>query len=143
MIKCCVDSHFVRLIRELFNFILVESKVPTCWKQGLITPIFTSGEIYNPIDYRGITVTSCLSKLFTLIINERLVSFIDTKAILKPNQIGFRRKFRTSDYSFVLNGKPVYSRFVDFPKAYDSVWRDGLVYKLILRKFSYRFISLN
>ena len=21
MIKCCVDSHFVRLIRELFNFI--------------------------------------------------------------------------------------------------------------------------
>ena len=25
MIKCCIDSHFVRLIRELFNFILVES----------------------------------------------------------------------------------------------------------------------
>ena len=30
MIKCCVDSHFVRLIRKLFNFILVESKVPSC-----------------------------------------------------------------------------------------------------------------
>ena len=29
IIKCCVGSHFVRLIRELFNFILVESKVPT------------------------------------------------------------------------------------------------------------------
>ena len=28
MIKCCVDSHFVSLIRELFYFILVESKVP-------------------------------------------------------------------------------------------------------------------
>ena len=124
MIKCCVDSHFVRLIRELFNFILVESKVPTCWKQGLITPIFKSGEIYNP---GGYTVASCLSKLFTLIINERLVSFIDMKAILKPNQIGFRRKFRTSDHIFVLNtllnsyfanGKPVYSCFVDFSKAY-------------------------
>ena len=117
----------------------------------MITPIFKSGEIYNPSDYRGITVTSCLSKLFTLIINERLVSFINTKAILKPNQIGFRRKFRTSDHIFVLNtilnsyfanGKPVYSCFVDFSKAYDSVWRDRLVYKLILRKFSYRFISL-
>ena len=24
MIKCCVDSHFVRLIRELFNFSLAE-----------------------------------------------------------------------------------------------------------------------
>ena len=77
MIKRCVDSHFVRLIRDSFNFILVESKVPTCWKQGLITPIFKSGEIYNPSDYRGITVTGCLSKLFTLIINERWVSFID------------------------------------------------------------------
>ena len=110
-----------------------------------LTPIFRSGEIYNPSDYRGTTVASCLSKLFTLIINERLVSFIDAKANLKPNQIGFRRQFRTSDHIFVLNtslnsyfanGKPVYSCFVDFPKAYDSVWRNGLVYKLILRKFS-------
>ena len=45
MIKCCVDSHFVRLIRELFNFILVVSKVPTCWKQGLITPICNKGQV--------------------------------------------------------------------------------------------------
>ena len=76
---------------------------------------------------------------------------IDAKAILEPNQIGFRRKFRTSDHIFVLNtllisyfdnGKPVYSCFVDFSKACVSVWRDGLVHKLILRKFSYRFISL-
>ena len=69
MIKCCVDSHFVGLIRALFNFVLVESKVPTCWKQVLITPIVRPCEIYNPSDYRGITVTSCLSQLFTLIIN--------------------------------------------------------------------------
>ena len=128
MIKCCVDSHFVRPIRELFNFILVESKVPTCRKQSLITPIFKSGQIYNPSDHRGITVTSCFSKHFTLIINKRLASFIDAKAILKPNQTGFRRKFRTSDHIFVLNtllnsyfanGKPVYSCFVHFSKAYD------------------------
>ena len=69
MIKCCFVSHFVGLIRELFNFILIESKVPTCGKQGLITPIFKSGEVYSPSDYRGITVTSCLSKLFALIIH--------------------------------------------------------------------------
>ena len=78
------------------------------------------------------------------------MSYIYVKAILWPNQIGFRRKFRSSDHIFVLNtllksyfadGKPVYSRFVDFSKAYDSVWRDGHVYKLILRKFTNRFIS--
>ena len=45
MIKCCVHSHFVRLSKELFNVILVESKVPICWKQGLIIPVFKSGEI--------------------------------------------------------------------------------------------------
>ena len=109
-----------------------------------------SGEIYNPSDYRGIIVTNCLSKLFTLI-NERLVSFIDATAVLKPNQIGLRRKFRTSDYIFVLNtllnsyfanGKPVYSYFVDFSNAYDLIWTDGLVYKLILGTLSHRCISL-
>ena len=36
----------------------------------------------------------------------------------------------------------MYACFVDFSKAYDSVWRVGLLYKLILNGLSTKFIHL-
>ena len=66
-------------------------------------------------------------------------------------QIEFRRRYRTSGHVFILNtilnsyfykGKKVYACFVDSFKAYDSVWRDGRLYKLILNGLSFKFVSL-
>ena len=96
------------------------------------------------------TVSSCFGKLFTLV-NERLVEFLDLRNTLSYFQTGYIRRYRTSDHVFILNtilnsyfhkGKRVYSCFVDFSKAYDSVWRDGLLYKLILNGLSFKFVSL-
>ena len=87
----------------------------------------------------------------TLVTNERLIKFLDIENTLSSFQIGFRRGYRTSDHVFVLNtiinsyfskGKKVYVCFVDFSKAYDSVWRKGLLYELILNGLSIQFISL-
>ena len=92
-----------------------------------------------------------MGKLFTLVINDRLIKFLDLENTLSIFQIGFRRGYRTSDHVFVLNtiinsyfskGKKGYACFVDFSKAYDSVWRKGLLYKLILNGLSFQFISL-
>ena len=100
---------------------------------------------------RGIAITSCLGKLFTLTLNERLVAFLEERKILKPNQIGFSKGYRTADHVFVLisvmnsytrKGKKIYACFVDISKLYDSVWRDGLLYKLIKYKLSSKFISI-
>ena len=117
----------------------------------MIIPIFKSKDSFDPNSYRGISVNSCLGKLFTLVINERLIKFLDIEDILSSFQIEFRRGDRTSDHVFVLNtiinsyfskGKKVYACFIDFLKAYDSVWRKGLLYKLILNGLSFQFISL-
>ena len=151
MIKCCVDSHFVRVIHYIFNAILQSSKYPDAWKHGLITPLFKSGDTHDPNDYRGITVTSCFSKLFNAILNRRLVRFTEINSLKYPNQIGFSEGYRTSDHVFVLNTllgsyfsrkAKVYACFVDFSKAYDSVWRDGLYYKLLGMNISCKFITL-
>ena len=85
------------------------------------------------------------------LLNERLVEFLDFRNTLSYFQIGFRMRYRTSEHVFILNtilnsyfhkGKRVYACFVDFSKAYDSVWKDGLLYKLILSGLSFRFVSL-
>ena len=103
MIKCLVHTKFVEIIRDLFNAIYKGSHFPNLWKLGYITPIFKNEDSFDPSNYRGISVCSCLGKLFTLVINERLLKFLEEKNILSYNQIGFRRKYRTADHIFVLN----------------------------------------
>ena len=56
-------------------------------------------------------------------------------------QFGFRENHRTSDSMFVLktlinkyvhkNKRNLFVCFVDLQKAFDSVWRNGLLFKLV------------
>ena len=115
--------------------------MPKNWCNGLITPIFKSGVRNDPSNYRGICVSSCLGKLFFSILNQRLLEHVTSLNILHKSQIGFLPKNRTSDHLLTLrtlidkyvhcHGEKVYACFVDFRKAFDSVWHDGLLYKLL------------
>ena len=121
------------------------------WSVGYISPVFKAGDIGDPNNYRGITVCSCLGKFFTLIINDRLTKYLDEHNIIHNNQIGLRKGYGTSDHVFVLkslidlytkNDKKVYACFVDFQKAYDTIWRNGLFYKLMKYGFSHKIVFL-
>lgn len=63
MIKASQNS-LIPIYKKLFNLILISGIFPDNWCQGLITPIFKSGEKKDPNNYRGICVSSCLGKLF-------------------------------------------------------------------------------
>ena len=64
----------------------------------------------NPDNYRGITINSCLSKLFNLVLNNRLLCLINKKDILKNKQIGFCKVFRTADH--VLTTKALMRKYL-------------------------------
>ena len=124
---------------SFFNEILKSHYYPKNWCKGIITPIHKQGEIDNPDNCKGITINSCLSKLFNLLLTKRLTTFTNDNQILKYNQIGFRKGFRTSDHVFTIKtvineylkeNKKLCLCFVDFRKAYDSIWREALFYKL-------------
>ena len=127
---------------KLFNSILNLGTMPQTWCGGLITPIYKSGGRSDPANYRGICVSSCLGKLFCSILNQRLLEHVNSHNILYNSQIGFLPKNRTADhvlaplrtlvdkYVHYYNEK-IYAYFVDFKKAFDSVWHDGLLFKLL------------
>lgn len=83
---------------------------------------------------------SCLGKLFSTVLNIRLEKYVYKNDIIHPAQIGFRKGARTADHIFTLSTlidkyvrkkkAPLYACFVDFKKAYDSVWREGLFLKM-------------
>ena len=79
-----------------------------------------------------------MSKLFKSILNERLTAYCDQNKIISENQTGFRIGYSTVDHIFVLKciidllsweKKKLYCLFVDYKKAFDVVWREGLWYK--------------
>ena len=123
---------------KLFNTILTLGTVPNIWCNGTITPIFKSGARNDPSNYRRICVSSRLGKLFFSILNQRLLGHAASLNILHKSQIGFLPKNRTSDHVLTLRTlmgtvivKKIYACFVDFKKAFDSVWHEGLLHKLL------------
>ena len=111
----------------------------------MIIPIYKSkGSSDDPDNYRGITLLSCLGKLFTSVVNEHLNKFADRISLIKENQAGFRKKYSTTDHIFLLKnvidlflkkkkgkkGKKLFCAFIDYRKAFDFVWRSALWYKL-------------
>ena len=114
-------------------------------------PLHKSGNTDDPNNFRGICTSSCSGKCFTSIMNTRLNDFLENKEIINKCQIGFRKGYRTADHLLVLKTlidtyklkrKPIFACFIDFRKAYDSVWREGLFYKLIINGCSKKFIRL-
>ena len=129
------------LLVTLFNVVFSNNQKIDQWSLALISPIFKSGSKMDPGNYRGISVLSCLGKLFTSILNQRLLQYVIEKNILKKEQLGFIAGNRTSDAHITLNtliqlychknGKRIHSCFVDFRKAFDSIPRDILFTKLV------------
>ena len=96
--------NFVELIVKLFNLILRTGHVPEEWSIGLIVPIFKKkGSKFDTDNYRGITLLSCLGKLFSAIINTRLTKFVENRKIIGEEQAAFREGYSTLDHAFVLN----------------------------------------
>ena len=87
----------------LFNYILETGKFPQSWCKGTIIPIYKKGDTCDPNNYRGITLTCCFAKFFTLILNNRLKNWADQNDILTDAQFGFKKGFGTTDSVIILN----------------------------------------
>lgn len=128
-------------LTALFNVILTQGYFPSAWRLSTLTVLHKKGDKNIPKNYRGIAVSSNLCKLFCLILYNRLNMFTNDNNIIPSNQIGFRKGSRTSDHILVLKtlidkyiqraGKSyLYICFIDFSAAFDTVWRNALLYKL-------------
>lgn len=127
-------------LEKLFNFILDKKSFPTQWTKGVIIPIHKKGDSSIPSNYRGITLVSCFGKLFTIIVNERLKKWALQNDIISDAQFGFKADYSTVDAIFILESfiskmirdkKKLYCVFVDLKRAFDSIYRNGLWFKMI------------
>lgn len=140
------------IYQKLFNLIFDTGAVPDTWLVGDILPIYKKkGDVKSPENYRPITLLSCLGKLFTSIINNRLSAFAEDNNIITDTQAGFRKGYSTVDNIFIINclidifksqKKKLYCTFIDFKQAFDRVWRDGLWAKLNSYKINGKCLNI-
>ena len=141
MIACFLEIY-PHIILTLFNTILDKNVTINDWTLGIITAIYKNkGSRSDPENYRGISLLSCLGKFFTAVLYNRLLKFSTENQILKGPQLGFVPGNRTSDAHIIIhnfvrkqchgNGGRIYSCFIDFSKAFDTIPRDTLLQKLV------------
>jgi hypothetical protein len=109
--------------------------VPQEWMKGVIFPILKKGSDKDMRNYRGISLLSVVGKVFGVVLNNRVIQWAE--GVLVEEQFGFRPGRGCRDPLFILREvvrnrgrKTVFAAFMDIKKAYPSVWRDGLWWKL-------------
>ena len=56
----CSNYNLLNKVKKRFNHVLDSGYYLENWNHGMIYTIYKSGPKYNPSNYRGITLTSCL-----------------------------------------------------------------------------------
>ena len=129
------------LLAKFFTAMLKHSHAPDDIKRGIIITLFKGGNKRkdNPDNYRAITLSSVILKLFERILLTRIQLFDNLCPPIHPLQGGFQKNMGCLMTSFLLsetanyaneNGSLLYVCFLDVRKAFDCVWHDGLFYKL-------------
>jgi hypothetical protein len=124
------------LLKQVFE----AERIPTDWSKGLIYPLFKGGERKNPDNYRGIYLLSIIGKVYTSILNQRLLDWCEKREKFGEEQGGFRAHRATTDQAFILSELvrarrrrklETHIAFLDIRKAYDTVSRDALWKRLM------------
>ena len=141
------------LLLFLYNKCWEGNGIPVKWRTAIIKPLLKDGkDPKETVSYRPISLTCCMGKLLEKIIADRLLYILEERNLINDNQAGFRPNRCTTDQvlklvqqaSDQLHNKSGDTRlmatFFDYEKAYDKVWRDGLLYKMEMLNIPARFI---
>ena len=137
LVECAEELGDVVLtiFRSSFN----SGQVPVDWKLANVTPLYKKGPKSDPGNYRPVSLTSVLGKVFETLLKMRIMTFLETKNLLSDNQYGFRKgkscttnllKFYDSVTKEIDNGSMIDVIYIDFQKAFDKVPHEALSFKM-------------
>ena len=130
-------KHLFCLFQEFFP----NGSICSTLKTGIILPLFKGkgAKENNKENYRGITSFPTLCKIYDIILLNRLENFASHNQYFSDMQFGFQEGIGYIEASFTIpetinhmleGGSKIFGCFLDVRKAFDTVWIDGLLYKL-------------
>lgn len=139
-------------IYYILNQCLKNQYFPLSWKKAIVIPIPKPGKPKNlPSSYRPISLLPTLSKILEKVMLKRLQQFEFENNNIIPEQFGFRsnhstvlqlaRIINTITYNFNIK-KNTSVVTLDIEKAFDTIWHDGLIHKLVILNIPRYLIKL-
>ena len=83
--KC--ESLLLLILKRVFD----NHIYPDGWTTNYLKPIYKKGGTSDPDNFRGLAIGSALGKLFSIVMVERLETFIKSEKLISSNQIGFMK----------------------------------------------------
>ena len=118
-----------------------EGVVPTFYKMSLVSPLHKKGDKITPGNYRPVSLTSHIVKVFERVLKKILIKFLEANLLISSNQHGFRsgRSTLTQLLAHVddvltgwCSGLDSDCIYLDYAKAFDKVDHALLIKKLEL-----------
>ena len=125
------------IILDFCNKALMDGEIPDQWKHMNIVPVPKKGDLTKTENYRGIALTSIVSKTLNRMVLNRIKPCMEK--ILRIHQNGFRSGRSTTSHILalrrILEGAKAKNltavmTFIDFKKAFDSIHR-GILMKIL------------
>lgn len=136
-----LDTSTLEEFLAILNQCYIVGQMPESWKSGLVIPILKPGKPKTCVkSYRPIALLSCLGKTLERIVKNRLEYIAESQNYLSKIQCGFRKEQGTIDVllrventirSALANKQICIVIYIDLTSAFDTVWGEGLIYKLI------------
>ena len=126
-------------LSAVFRSMIRLGSFPSIWRTAHITPVPKGTSSSSPSDYRPISITSVLSKVYERMIASRLGKYLEINGLLPSSQYGFRKGLGTCDallhVSHIIQqaldcGYESRIVQVDLSSAFDRVNHNSLLFKL-------------
>ena len=133
--------NLIYILKAVYNLVLEWEYIPINFRRGTQVPLY-KGKNSCTLDrnnYRGITLLTSFNKIFEILLWGRIEKWWNNSGAISMLQGACRKKQSCVHTAFLLqetvssasetNGN-VFVAFFDVSKAFDTVWIDGLFYKL-------------
>ena len=130
-----IKTPLTLILRKSIN----EGVVPDVFKMAYVAPVYKGGSKLNPANFRPVSLTSHVMKVFERVLKVQLVRHLVENDLLKNNQHGFIAgrstqtqllQHYTDVFEAISEGVRLDTVYLDFAKAFDKVNHDILQRKI-------------
>ena len=133
------NNDVIFALFKMFKYCFHNHCLPSIWLKAVIHPIPKGAEKdpYLPLSYRGISLLATTCKIYTGILNARIINYLNSRKLICDEQYGFREGKSCNQHVYnistiirqrISQNKCTYAAFIDFEKAFDRIDRSFIPY---------------